>query len=294
MLQLLSSLVVHQVLSSNVLSVTPDCTSHKRTVPIDDADAIGDERGCPIRLFNYAPGRGGEIPKTLLTGYTGKYLQVDGYEGYNAVAKDNKLTLVYCFAHARRYFTKGLKVMGINLKQIPEKPPPKAKRLLTGLRYIQKLFAIERRIADKTPEERYAVRQEEAVPILKELKDWAMRMQPRVLPSSPTGKALAYLLKYWDGLEKYVTDGRLEISTNRTENAIRPFVVGRKAWLFSSTTRGADASANLYSLIETAKANGHSPYHYLAHVFRELPRAKDADAIDALLPWNIDPDSLKA
>jgi transposase len=112
-----------------------------------------------------------------------------------------------------------------------------------------------------------------------------MTIQPKVLPSSPLGKALGYLDRQWSGLVRYCEDGRLEIDNNRCENALRPFVMGRKNWLFSDTVKGAQASANLYSLIETAKANGLEPYVYLRRVFTLLPAATELAHIEALLPW---------
>ena len=115
---------------------------------------------------------------------------------------------------------------------------------------------------------------------------------PKVPPKSPLGKALAYLLKHWGGLTRFADDGRLDIDNNRAENAIRPFVIGRKGRLFSATVEGATASARLYSLVETAKANDIEPYAYLRHVFTHLPRATCVEDIEALLPWNVPRQSL--
>ena len=120
------------------------------------------------------------------------------------------------------------------------------------------------------------------------LRTWLDEALPQVPPQSATGKALHYLHNEWDKLIGYLNDGRLEIDNNRAENAIRPFVIGRKNWLFSDSVRGVKASANLYSLIETAKANGLEPYAYLRRVFTELPRADTVEAIEVLLPGNID------
>ncbi len=120
------------------------------------------------------------------------------------------------------------------------------------------------------------------------MREWLDRSIGQVPPQTLTGKALCYLDKQWPRLIRYLDDGRIEIDNNLCENAIRPFVIGRKAWLFSDTPKGADASARLYSLIETAKANGLEPYAYLCHVFTELPKAKTLEDIEALLPWNVD------
>jgi transposase len=133
---------------------------------------------------------------------------------------------------------------------------------------------------------RKQLRDEKAKPIWKELRIWLDQVRGQVPPQSLTGKALGYLDKQWPRLIAHQNDGRIEVDNNLTENAIRPFVMGRKAWLFADTPAGADASARLYSLIETAKANGVEPYAYLRHVFKMLPAAKTVEDIEALLPWN--------
>ena len=129
------------------------------------------------------------------------------------------------------------------------------------------------------------MRQAESVPVLNELRAWLVATLPKVLPGSPLGRALGYLDRHWTGLVRYCDDGRLEIDNNRCENAIRPFVVGRRNWLFSESVKGAQSSANLYSLIETAKANRLEPYAYLRRVFTLLPAAMTVADIEALLPW---------
>ena len=125
------------------------------------------------------------------------------------------------------------------------------------------------------------------------LRSWLDEALPQVPPTSATGKALKYLHREWPKLMVYLEDGRLEIDNNGAENAIRPFVVGRKNWLFSVSVKGVKASANLYSLIETAKANGLEPYAYLRHLFTELPKATTVEAIEALLPGTINKDQMK-
>ena len=126
------------------------------------------------------------------------------------------------------------------------------------------------------------------MPILAEIKIWLDSSLPQVPPTSKTGQALSYLNNQWHKLIRYCDDGRLSIDNNACENAIRPFVIGRRNWLFSDTVKGAKASANLYSLIETAKANSLEPYRYLRHVFNELPKAKSLEDIEKLLPWQVD------
>ena len=237
----------------------------------------------PVVLYDYDPGRGAGVPKRLLAGFTG-YLQTDGYDGYNAVVAVNGLTHVGCMAHARRKFSEAVKAQGKHKKR------GKAHR---GLALIQKLYRVEKQARRLTSDERYTCRQQQACPVLDDLRSWLDDTLPLVPPTSATGKALNYLHREWDKLIHYLDDGRLEIDNNGAENAIRPFVVGRKNWLFSASVKGVKASANLYSLIETAKANGLEPYAYLRYLFTELPQAETVEVIEALLPGNIDKDQIK-
>jgi len=237
----------------------------------------------PVVLYDYAPGRGADVPKRLLAGYKG-YLQTDGYDGYNAVVAVNGLTHVGCMAHARRKFDEAVKAQGKN------KSEGKAQR---GLAQIRKLYRVEKQARKLAPPERHAHRQRHARPILDELRSWLDEALPQVPPTSTTGKALNYLHNEWGRLIRYLEDGRLAIDNNAAENAIRPFVLGRKNWLFSASVKGVNASANLYSLIETAKANGLEPYAYLRHLFTELPKATTVEAIEALLPGNIHKDQIR-
>ena len=242
------------------------------------------ERDHPVVLYDYAPSRAGAVPISLLGSFNG-YLQTDGYAGYHAVVAANGITPLYCFAHARRYFIEALKALGLNPNKLPLKAPDKARRPLQALGFIRQLYAIEHRLREQTPAERLAVRQTESVSVLNALHAWLAKTSPKVVPGSPLGKALGYLERHWAGLVRYCDDGRLEIDNNRCENAIRPFVVGRRNWLFSDTVKGVQSSANLYSLIETAKANGLEPYAYLRRVFTLLPAATTIADIEALLPW---------
>lgn len=249
------------------------------------------DRGRPVVLFDYDASRSGEVPMRLL-GEFGGYLQTDAYDGYNAVVAANGIAQLYCFAHARRRFTDALKTLGLNPNKLPEKPPDKARRILKGLSFIRHLYAIEHRIREHPPDERYAIRQGESMPVLERLRAWVDALRPKILPKAPLGDALAYLDKHWAGLVRYCDDGRLEIDNNLCENAIRPFCVGRNNWLFSDTVHGAKASANLYSLIVTAKANALEPYAYLRYVFTELPKAQCVEDIEALLPYCLDAKAL--
>ena len=239
------------------------------------------QRGGPpdgrVILYDYDPSRSGGVPVRLLSGYSG-YLQTDGYEGYNAVVVANGLRPLGCMAHARRRFDEAIKAQGKNKRR------GKAWR---GLALIQKLYRVEKQSRLMTPDERHAHRLEHATPIITEMRDWLDQALPQVPPKNATGKALYYLNAQWDKLTRYLDDGRLEIDNNLCENAVRPFVIGRKNWLFSDSVAGVKASANLYSLIETTKAHGLEPYAYLREVFAKLPLANTVDDIEGLLPDNI-------
>jgi transposase len=245
------------------------------------------QRGGPpdqrVVRFHYDPGRGAGVAKHLLQGYQG-YLQSDGYDGYNAVVAANGLVHVGCWAHARRRFSDAVKAQGKKRKR------GKAHR---GLSLIQKLYGVEKQARQLDPEQRHTHRQRHARPVLYELRAWLDQSLPQVPPTSATGKALHYLHAEWGKLVRYLDDGRLEIDNNLAENAIRPFVLGRKNWLFSDSVRGVKASANLYSLIETAKANDLEQYAYLRYLFAELPKADTVEAIEALLPCNLDKDQIE-
>ncbi|MBF0181975.1 MAG: IS66 family transposase [Magnetococcales bacterium] len=241
---------------------------------------LGGSSATPIVLFDYDASRGGEVPRTLLLDYQG-WLQTDGYDGYLAIGAQPGVEHLACWAHVRRKFVEAVTFAGKGGKNT------KAQQ---GVDKIAKLYAIEKRIRGQTPQQRFEVRQQEVPPIFEEIREWMDDLSPMVLPSSLTGKALAYMHGQWGRLVRYIEDGRLEIDNNGAENAIRPFVVGRKNWLFSDTVRGAKASANLYSLIETAKANGLEPFAYLRHVFERIPAARILEDFEALLPWNLTTD----
>jgi len=245
----------------------------------------GGTEEAPLVLYDYDASRSAEVPKRLLEGFQG-YLQTDGYEGYDAVCSAKGLIHVGCWAHARRRFDEALKAQRKSRKK--SNRSSKQSKALQGLSLIQKLYQVERQIAEKPPEERHRIRQERSKPILVKLRSWLDASLGTVPPQSLTGKALGYLDKQWPKLVRYIEDGRLRIDTNLVENAIRPFVLGRKAWLFADTVRGAQASANLYSVIETAKVNGIEPYAYLRHIFTELPKASRLEEIEKLLPHRVD------
>jgi transposase len=233
----------------------------------------------PVILFNYEPTRSGKIAWRLTEDFKG-YLQSDGYSGYDAVGKRADIVHVGCLAHARRYFDEALKA---------QKATGRGGLAVEALALIQKIYRVEKiaRHAGLSTDARKKLRDEKARPVWDELRRWLDRVRNHAPPSTKIGKALGYLDNQWDTLIRVLDDGRLEVDNNRCENAIRPFVIGRNAWLFSDTPAGAEASARLYSLIETAKACGREPYAYLAHVFTELPKATTLAEIEALLPWNV-------
>ena len=202
---------------------------------------------------------------------------VDGYEGYQSVCDQQQLTRLGCWAHARRKFVEAQR----------QQPKGKTGKADQAIAFIQKLYAIEKRSKELPPDERHQLRQQQAKAVIDKLHQWLQKSLPTTPPKSSLGKALTYLHNQWPRLIGYLNGGQYPIDNNRAENAIRPFVIGRKNWLFSASVKGAKASANLYSLIETAKANGLEPYQYLRQVFTELPQAETVDQIEALLPWNI-------
>lgn len=223
-----------------------------------------------IVLYDYQNSRSGQCAVNYLQGFTGS-LQVDGYQGY----EQTRLVLSGCWAHARRKFIEAQKAQGNN----------KAGKAQWAINHIQKLYRIEKQLKDKTPEEKVAIRQEQSIPLLDQFKTWLDKSASQVPPKSAIGKAIAYNLNQWDKLIQYADSGHLSIDNNRAERAIKPFVIGRKNWLFANTASGAKASARLYSLIETAKANGLTPFNYLMYLLAELP--KKPDNLEALMPWNV-------
>jgi transposase len=232
--------------------------------------------GPQIILYDYQAGRRGEYPKAYLDGYTG-YLQTDGYSGYNKV---ERVVQLGCWSHARRKYHEALQVL------------PAHQRANTvaaeGLAFCNALFEVERRWREATPKERYVARIAESRPILDAFLKWLIAQQLRVLPKSLLGQAITYSINQWEKLVVFLQDGRLEIDNNRSERSIKPVVIGRKNFLFSNTPRGAKASAIIYSIVETAKANSLNPYMYLKHLFEvmpQLPDATDPEALAKLTPW---------
>lgn len=228
-----------------------------------------------IVLYDYDPSRGGSVPVRLLEGYDG-YLVTDGYKGYGAALDRHAMTGIGCWAHVRRKFDEAQKVQGKH----------KTGKAQYALNEIRKLYAIEKQLAEKPPDEKHRVRQARAGPIVEQFRTWLDKSLDQVPPKTVLGKALKYADNEWDRLVRYLDDGELPIDNNRCENAIRPFVMGRKNWLFSHSQAGAHASAAIYSLIESAKHNGHEPYQYLRYVLELLPDSAEEE-LAHLLPHNI-------
>lgn len=233
-----------------------------------------DVHGPSVVLYHYADSRRQEIPNALLSGYRGG-LMVDVYNGYQPACDKEGITRLGCWAHARRKFVDAQKAQ-------TNKKAGKADQAIAD---IQKLYRIEKEAKGLSPEERYQLRQEKAKPIIEKMRKWLEKSLTQVPPKTLIGKALTYLDNQWRHLIQYLEKGDYPIDNNRAENVICPFVVGRKNWLFSNSQAGAHDSANLYSLIETAKAQNLEPYSYLREVFTRLPNAQTLEDIDALLPW---------
>jgi len=239
----------------------------------------------PVLLYQYHPTRSGQVPNEFLKNYQG-YIQTDAYTGYDALGRRPGIYHVGCWAHARRKFMEVVKAgSGKGKKGHAE----------TALEYICKLYAFEKsaRKDQLTPDQIVALRQEKSKLILKEFEVWLNALSGKTPPKGLLGKAVNYTLKNWPLLVRYLEQGYITPDNNAAENAIRPFVVGRKNWLFSGHPKGASASSCLYSLIETAKACGLKPYNYLRYLFDRIPFAKTEFDYENLLPQNLTPTEIK-
>jgi len=227
-----------------------------------------------IVVYDFQTSRAGKHAQEFLSGYKG-YLQVDGYQGYSSTSA----SLVGCWAHARRKFKEAEVVLSVKQED---------SKIAWAIKHIQKLYRIEKKIQQLSPVDKQAYREEHAKPLLDEYKGWLDQTIVQVLPKSALGKAIAYSINQWSHLVKYIDDGRLSIDNNRCERAIKPFVIGRKNWLFSNTVSGANASAIIYSIIETAKANDLIPFKYVQFLLEKLTTGDKEINIDDLLPWNVE------
>ena len=242
-----------------------------------------DGTGPPIRLFSYAPSRSAATAATLFAGVRkGAVLMTDGYEAYDKVAQAHGLVHLGCWAHCRRYFHDALQA----LPKDKRGPDQLAARFIALIGKLYQVEAQARRDAVDTAELGRR-RQRDSAPVLAEIEHLLLANIHAALPKSLLGEALHYLSSQWKKLSRYVEDGRYSIDNNVQENAIRPFCVGRRNWLFADTVAGANSSANLYSLLQTCRVNGIDGYRYLRALFGALPLAKTVDDYAALLPWRI-------
>ena len=232
----------------------------------------------PVLVYRYEPSRGAWVPADIIGDYQG-YVQTDGYEGYERPCSRPGVVHVGCLAHVRRAFKEAADALG--------KVSNRVGTAHQALAYIAKLYRIESELSEyreSDPERFQAERRARAQPVLDKMYGWLRQKQHRVPPSTAVGKAIAFALGQWPKLIRYLDHPQLTPDNNSCEQAIRPFVIGRKNWLFSGSPRGAAASALLYSLIETAKANGREPYAYLRELFEKLPLARTRADYLALLP----------
>jgi len=226
-------------------------------------------------LFDYQPGRGREGPQAMLKDFKG-HLQTDGYTVYDFFKENEDVTVLHCMAHARRKFYEAL---------ANDKP-----RAEYALEQFGLLYAIERKAKEKafTDEQRLALRQQEAIPILQQMGKWMKEQYVTVLPKSSIGKALGYSIERWNELMIYAGDGKLNIDNNPVENSIRPVAIGRKNYLFAGSHEAAQRSAMLYSLLGTCKLHGINPFLWLRDVLNRIP-AHHINKIEELLPHNWKP-----
>ena len=230
----------------------------------------------PMRVFHYAPSRSGMEAQQLLDGFSG-YLHTDDYAGYNRVPEVKRCL---CWAHVRRRFRDAISKTDIgsdmSLAQI-------------GFNFCNKLFEWERKFSNLNPEDRKKARLEKERPVLDAFWKWIDSVRADVLPKGKLGTALSYAKDNQAFLETYLEDGHCAISNNLAENSVRPFAVGRKNWEFAGSPKGADASACVYSLVETAKANHLDPFHYLQCLLLIIPGSKfrtDEKTMQNLMPWS--------
>ncbi len=238
----------------------------------------------PDPAVTYAPSRSTKTAMALYAGMRqGAVLMTDGYAVYNAVADTQRLVHLGCWTHCRRYFHEALQALPKDRRG----PDPLAAQFIA---LIGKLYQVEAQAREDGVDatELGHRRQRGSVAVLAAIQVLLLANLHAVLPKSLLGQALHYLASQWSKLKRYVEDGRYSIDNNVQENAIRPFCVGRRNWLFADTVAGAHASANLYSLLQTCKVNGIDGYRYLRALFVALPNAKTVDDYAALLPWRID------
>ena len=243
---------------------------------------VSDDRGHggagpPIVLFHYAPGRGTRHPRGFLGGYQGRFLQCDGYEAYSRLAtlarEGGPWELVHCWTHVRRRFVKRMESGGSPIAE-------------EALRQIALLYQVETTVRGQPPDVRLAARQEHAAPIIAAFRPWLEAQLSRIPARSQLAVDIAYTLKLWPGLTRFLEDGRLELDTNPVENQIRPIALTRKNALFAGHEVGAENWAMLASIIATCKMADVDPVAYIDHVLRAILDGHPRSDIDDLMPWN--------
>jgi transposase len=243
--------------------------------------ALGGPPDKTVAWYEYHPTHAAYNAKAFLEGYSG-YLQTDGYDAYDSAVKDMPgIIHVGCLAHVRRHFFEAEKIGG------------QGKTAGEALEYIRRLYRIERELREEkaklrqTDEEFLIKRKGQAEPVLNDFKTWLLDHADKVPPSLLLGKAISYSLGQWDKLVRYLENPYLTPDNNACENAIRPFVMGRRSWLFCQSPDGAKSSCGMYTLIQTAKQNDIKPFEYLTVLFEKAPLASSPQDWEKLLPWNI-------
>lgn len=229
-------------------------------------------------IYHYEPTRSGEVPLLFFEDFQGA-IHVDGYAGYDGLEKNEKRKLLACFAHARRKFIEVVKTSG-----------QKAGLADGALKQIGNLYKLEKEAKEKglSAQEIKRLRQSQAKPLLEEFKNWLEKHKLNVPPKSPISTAIHYTLNQWDKLIRYIEDGRFDIDNNRTERKIKPFVIGRKNWLFNNSVQGAKAGAVIFSLIETCKEHAIDPYAYLRWALTYIPVCNTIESLEKMLPYHCD------
>ncbi len=246
----------------------------------DDRAWGGDDP--PGVVYFYAPGRHGEHAEKFLTGFDG-ILQIDGYQGYNRLTRPTRkggrpITVAHCWAHARR-----------KLREVFDRDGSEI--AAEGLRRIAELYAIEKDIRGTSPGQRLSARQARSAPLVAAFGEWLQGQRLRVSAKSRLGEKLAYIHSHWQGLQTFLTDGRVEIDSNNVENLVRPIALNRKNALFAGHDEGGKAWGRIASLIETCKINGVEPFAWLKATLTTIAAGHPKNRIDDLLPWNFKPSS---